>query len=94
MHLIESVFVETNQLFGINPNLILMQQTCGQLSGMAAGSKRRASAFYFFRTNLLYVPLIEMYRRVTSRSVDDFGTCKKNAAAQWRILTNLAAKHV
>jgi len=26
--------------------------------------------------------------------VHDFGTCKENAAAQCRLLTNLAAKHV
>ena len=29
-----------------------------------------------------------MYRRVRSRSVDDFGTCKENAAAQCRLPTN------
>ena len=33
-------------------------------------------------------------RRVGSRSVHDFGTCKENAAAQYRLPTNLAAKHV
>jgi len=44
---IEFVFVETNQLFGSNPNVILTLQTCGQRSGMAAASKRRALAFYF-----------------------------------------------
>jgi len=46
----------------------------------------------FFRTNLPCIPLIEIQRRVRSRFVHDFGTCKKNAAAQWRILTNLATK--
>jgi len=40
--------VETNLLFGSNPNVILTRQTCGQRSGIAAGSKRRALAFYFF----------------------------------------------
>ena len=46
-HFINFVFVETNQLFNSHPNVILMRQTCGQRSGMAAGSKRRALAFYF-----------------------------------------------
>jgi len=40
-------FVETNQLFGSNSNVILTRQTCGQRSGMAAESKRRGLAFYF-----------------------------------------------
>ena len=34
-----------------------------------------------------------MKRRVKSKSMHDFGTCKKNAAAQWGISTNSAAKH-
>jgi len=46
-HFIEFVFVEMNQLFGSNLNVILSRQTCGQRSGMAAGSKWQASAFYF-----------------------------------------------
>ena len=46
-HSIEFELVETNQLFGSNANVMLTQQTCGQRSGMAAVSKRRALAFYF-----------------------------------------------
>ena len=43
----EFVFVETKQIVSSNSNVILTQQTCGQRSGMAAASKRRALAFYF-----------------------------------------------
>jgi len=46
-YFIEIVLVKTNQLFGSNPNVILTQQTCGQRSGMAAGSKHQVLAFYF-----------------------------------------------
>jgi len=42
---IEFVLVETNQLVSSNPNVIFMRETCGQRSGMAAGSKHRALAF-------------------------------------------------
>ena len=70
-HFIEFVFVETKQIVSSNSNVILTQQTCGQRSGMAA--------------NLLYVPNVEIYRIVGSRSVHDFGTCKKNAFAQCRL---------
>ena len=47
INFIEFVFVETNQLFGSNPNMILTRQICGQRSGMVVGSKRRALTFYF-----------------------------------------------
>jgi len=47
-----------------------------------------------FCTNLVYVLNIETWRKVISRSVHDFGTCKENAAAQCRLPTNSAAKHV
>jgi len=45
--LIVFVCVETNQIIGSNPNVILTRQTCGQRSNMAAESKRRALALYF-----------------------------------------------
>jgi len=45
-HFIKFVLVETNHLVGSNSNVILTRQTCGQRSSMAAGSKRRALAFY------------------------------------------------
>jgi len=35
-----------------------------------------------------------MCRRIGSRSVHEFGTCKENAAAQCRLPTNFSAKHV
>jgi hypothetical protein len=40
-------FLETNQLFGSNPNVIDMRDTCGQCSSIDAGRKRRALALYF-----------------------------------------------
>ena len=43
------------------------------------------ASILFSRTNLLYVPNIEMWRIVGSRSVHDFGSCKENAAAQCRL---------
>jgi len=46
-HFIGFVFVEPNQLFGSNVNVILTRQTCGQSSSMSAGSKRRVLVFYF-----------------------------------------------
>ena len=39
--------METKQIVGSNSNEILTRQTCGQSSGMAAGGKHRALAFYF-----------------------------------------------
>ena len=47
MYFIEFVVVETKQTVSSNSNVILAWQTCGQRSGMAAGGKRRAIAFYF-----------------------------------------------
>ena len=46
-HFIEFLFVETKQIVSSNSNLVSTRQTCGQRSGMAAGNKRRALAFYF-----------------------------------------------
>jgi len=94
-HFIEFVVGETNQLFGGNSNVNLTRQICGQRSGMAAGTPRPSGSILLFRTNLLYVPNIEMYRMVGSRSVHDFRTCKENAAAQCRLpifLTCLATR--
>jgi len=84
-HFIEFVVVETKQIVRSNSNVILTRQTCGQHSGMAAGGKRRALAFYFSRTNFLCVSNVEMWRRVGSMSVHHFCTCKENAAAQCRL---------
>ena len=35
---------------------------------------------------------IELKERIRSKTVHNFGTCNKNAAAQWRLQMNLAAK--
>jgi len=82
------------ELVSSNSNVISMRQTCVQRSGMAAGSKRRVLALCFSVRNC-YMFLISKCREESDfRSVHDFGTCKKNAAAQCRLLTNLAAKRV
>jgi len=60
-HFIEFVFVEPNQLFGSNVNMILTRQTCGQSSSMSAGSKRRALVFYF-SVRICYMFLISKCR--------------------------------
>jgi len=39
--------VETKQIVSSNSNVILTRQIYGQRSGMAAGGKRRALAFFF-----------------------------------------------
>jgi len=46
-HFIEFVFVETNEVFRSNSNVILTQQTCGHGSSRVAERKRRALAFIF-----------------------------------------------
>jgi len=60
-HFIEFVFVEPNQLFGRNLNVILTRQTCGESSNISAGSKRRALAFYF-SVRICYMFLISKCR--------------------------------
>jgi len=61
--------VETNQLVGSNPNVILMQQICGQRSSIFAGSKRRALAFYFS------VRICCMFPISKCRGESDLGLC-------------------
>ena len=61
-HSIKFVLVESNQLFSIDSNVVLTRQTCGQRSGMAAASKRRALAFYF-SVRICYMFLISKRRR-------------------------------
>jgi len=68
-YLIEFVFVDTNQLFGSDSNVILTRQTCGQRSGMAAASNHRALAFDFF-VRICYKFLIS---KCTGES--DLGLC-------------------
>ena len=91
---IKFVFVETNQLFCSNSNVILTRKAYGHRSSIVEGSKRLALAFQF-SVRIWYMFLIlKMQRIVGSRSVNDFGTCKENTAAQCRHPTNSAAKHV
>ena len=52
--------MDTNQLFGSNSNVILMQQTCGQRSNMASGSKRRVLALNC--PSLLHFEFKSIYR--------------------------------
>ena len=50
-----------NQLFESNPNVLLMQQSCGQRSGIASGSKleRRALTYYFPVISYYMLPLFK-----------------------------------
>ena len=68
-HFIDFFVVKTKRFVGSTVNVILTQQTCGQHSSRAAESKRRALENQIFRANLLYVPNINLQRRLRSRSV-------------------------
>ena len=57
----EFVFMETNQLFGSNVNVIFLRQTSGLRLSMASGSKYRALAFYF-TVRIVYLFLISKCR--------------------------------
>jgi len=76
MHFIEFVFVETNQLFGSNSNVILTQQTCGLRSSRVAESTRRALAFYF-SLRIWYMFLI-----LKCRGRSDLGVCMTSVLAK------------
>ena len=76
------VVAEMKQIFRSNSNVILSRQTCGQRSGIGCGWQTLCTSIRFSRANLLYVPSIEMYKRVGCRSVHEFGTLKMNASAQ------------
>jgi len=76
MYFIEFVVVETKQIVNSNSNVILTQQTCGQRSGMAAGGKRRALAFYF-SGRIFYMFLMSKY---TGES--DLGLCMTSVLAK------------
>jgi len=62
-------FIETNQLFGSDSNVILTQQTCGHPSSRVAGSKRQSLAFYF-PVRIWYILLISK-----CRGKSEFGLC-------------------
>jgi len=84
-------------LVGSNPNMMLTQQTWGQRLRRVkvAWSKRRALAFYF-SMRIWYMFQMSKCRGEwdVAWSVHLAGTCRKNAVAQWRLLTNFAAKRV
>jgi len=67
-------------IVGINSNVILTQQTCGQRSGMAAVSKRRALAFYF-SVRICYVFLMSQ-----CRGESDLGLCMTSVLAKRMLL--------
>jgi len=75
-YFIEIVVVETKQFNISNLNVILMQQTCRQHSSMAAGSKRRALAFYF-RMQICHMFLISKCREEL-----DLGLCTTSVLAK------------
>ena len=86
-HLIEIIFVETNQLLGSNP--------WSWRSKPAALRKQTPGAsILIFSTNLVNVHHIKMLRRIRSRSLHDFDACKEHAAAQCQHPTNIVANDV
>jgi len=75
-NLIEFVVVETKEIVSSSSNVILTRQTCGQRSGMAAGGKRRALAFYF------PVRICYMFLMYKGRGKSDLGLCMTLALAK------------
>ena len=75
-HFIEFVVVETKQIVSSDSNVILRRQTCGQRSGMNAGGKRRAIAFY------LPVRIYCMFRKSKCRGESDLGLCMISVIAK------------
>ena len=75
-HFIEFVVLETNQMVGSNSNVILTRHTCGQRSGMNAGGKRRALAFYFS------VRICYMFRMSKCRGESYLGLCMTSGLAK------------
>ena len=79
-HFFDFDFVETNQLFNSNSNVILTLQTCCKRSGtgrrMAAGSKRRALAFYFS------VRIFYKFQVSKCRGESDLGLCMTSGFAK------------
>jgi hypothetical protein len=69
-------FVQMNQLFGSNSNVIVTQQTCGRLSSKAVRSKRRALAFYF------PVQICYTFPISKRREESDLGLCMTSGLAQ------------
>jgi len=78
-YFIEFVVVETKQIVSSNSNVILMRQTCGQRSGLAAGCKRQALEFDFS------VRICYMFPMSKCRRESDLGLCTISALAK-RIL--------
>ena len=72
--------MEMKQIVHSTSNVISTRQTCGQRSGMAAGSKRRALAFYV-SVRICYMFLISKYREES-----DLGLCMTSALAKRLLL--------
>jgi len=75
-HFIEFVVLETNQMVGSNSNVIFTRHTCGHRSGMNAGGKRRALAFY------LSVRICYMFRMAKCRGESYLGLCRTSGLAK------------
>jgi len=75
-HFIEFVVVETKQIVSSNSNVILTRHTYGQRSGMAAGGKRGALAFY------LSVRICYMFLMSKCRGELDLGLCMTSVLAK------------
>ena len=75
-HFIEFVLLETNQLVGSNPNVILTRQTYGQRSRKAAGSKHRRLAFY------CSIRICYMFPLSKCRGESDLGLCTNSGLAK------------
>jgi len=50
----------------------------------ACGTKTPSADIFIFRANLPYVLCFKKFKKVRSRSVHNFGTCKKHSTAQCR----------
>ena len=93
---IEFVFVETSQLFSSNPNVILTRQTCGQLSGMTAASKRRVLVFDFSTLICYMVPFSKCRGEWDLDLCTTLGLAKRmllRSGEFWRILRPNPFKH-
>jgi len=74
-HFIELFVMETKKIVRSNSNVILTQQTCGQRSGMAAGGKRRALAFYFS------IRIFHVFLKSKCKGEADLGLCMTSVLA-------------
>ena len=93
-HFIEFFVVKTKRFVGRIVNVILTRQTCGQRSGLAAESKRRARGHYFSER------ICYMFLMSKCKEDSDLGLCTFWVLAKRKLLCNakvrcfLRAKHV